>query len=167
MTEFTIRPKGAEDTAWIQQLMREQWAADFIVVRGEIYYPAELPGFVAEIGPAKAGLIIHRVYGEGCEIMALVSLFPARGIGGALIEAVKQAVQPEGCRRFFVVTTNDNLHALRFYQRRGFFLSALRPNAITETRKYKPVPLLGEDGIPIRDEIELEMTLDPQGASPP
>jgi hypothetical protein len=49
---------------------------------------------------------------------------------------------------------------LKFYQRRGFLLSALRPNAIEETRKRKPIPLVDEAGIPIRDEIELEMTLD-------
>jgi hypothetical protein len=59
-----------------------------------------------------------------------------------------------------VVTTNDNLTALRFYQRKGFVLAALRPNAMKETRKRKPVPLLGGDGIPIRDEIELERILD-------
>ena len=92
--------------------------------------------------------------------MTLDSLFPGRGIGGALIEAVQTAVSRAGCRRLSVVTTNDNLHALRFYQRRGFVLSALRPNAIEATRKRKPVPLLGDDEIPIRDEIELEMMLD-------
>ena len=57
------------------------------------------------------------------------------------------------------MTTNDNLHALRFYQRKGFTLAGLRPNALAQTRKQKPVPLLGADGIPIRDEIELEMIL--------
>jgi ribosomal protein S18 acetylase RimI-like enzyme len=77
-----------------------------------------------------------------------------------LIEAVKGAAEDAGCRRLRVVTTNDNLHALRFYQRKGFILTALRPNALEETRKRKPVPLLGEDGIPIRDEIEFEMPLD-------
>jgi ribosomal protein S18 acetylase RimI-like enzyme len=60
----------------------------------------------------------------------------------------------------FLVTTNDNTPALRFYQKRGFVLSALRPNAIAENRKVKPeIPLTGQDGIPIRDELELEMHL--------
>jgi ribosomal protein S18 acetylase RimI-like enzyme len=58
-----------------------------------------------------------------------------------------------------VTTTNDNLNALRFYQKHGFVLAALRPNALEKTRKLKPIPALGENGIPIRDEIELEMIL--------
>jgi ribosomal protein S18 acetylase RimI-like enzyme len=160
MMDFSIRPVCDEDAHWIRHLLRECWAADFLVVRGEVHFPADLPGFVAEIGTEKAGLTTYRIEGECCEIMTLNSLFPGRGIGGALIEAVKGAAEDAGCRRLRVVTTNDNLHALRFYQRKGFILTALRPNALEETRKRKPVPLLGEDGIPIRDEIEFEMPLD-------
>ncbi|MBN2084049.1 MAG: GNAT family N-acetyltransferase [Anaerolineales bacterium] len=165
MTEYTIRPVTVEDKPWIRQLMREHWAAEFIVVRGGEYRPAELPGFLAEIGAAKAGLITHRIEGDSCEIMTLDSLSPGRGIGGALIEAVRSAARMAGCRRLFVVTTNNNLHALRFYQRRGFVLSALRPNAVAESRKHKPIPLLDENGISIRDEIELEMMLTPQNTA--
>jgi ribosomal protein S18 acetylase RimI-like enzyme len=56
---------------------------------------------------------------------------------------------------------NDNLHALRFYQKRGFVLVALHRNALEASRKLKPeIPLVGIDGIPIRDEIELELVLD-------
>jgi GNAT superfamily N-acetyltransferase len=165
MTDYTIRPIGIEDTEWIRQLMREHWAADFIIVHNEEYRPAELPGFIADTGSIKAGLITYRIDGRECEIMTLDSLFPGRGTGGALLEIVQQAARRAGCRRLSVVTTNNNLHALRFYQRKGFVLSELRPNAIEESRKRKPIPLLGEDGIPIRDEIELEMMLDREGRS--
>jgi len=160
MTDFTIRPIGIQDKEWVREFMRGHWGAEFIVVHGGEFRPAELPGFIAETGPAKAGAITYRIDGRECEIMTLDSLFPGRGIGAAMIKAVQTAVSRAGCRRLSVVTTNDNLHALRFYQRRGFVLSALRPNAIEATRKRKPVPLLGDDGIPIRDEIELEMMLD-------
>ena len=160
MTEFTIRPLHDEDKDWIRRLLIDHWAADFVIVHGVLYYPAELPGFAAELGAAKAGLITYRIDREGCEIMTLDSLFPGRGIGGALTEAVKDIAERKGCRRLWLVTTNDNLHALRFYQRKGFTLAALRTNVMEETRKRKPVPLLGFDGIPIRDEIELEMMLD-------
>ena len=83
-----------------------------------------------------------------------------------MIGAVQLAAGQAGCRRLCVVTTNNNLHALRFYQRKGFVLSALRPNTTADTRKRKPIPLLDEDGIPIRDEIEWELTLGPPAASP-
>jgi len=57
--------------------------------------------------------------------------------------------------------TNDNTHALRFYQKQGFHLHALRVNALAESRKLKPeIPEVGNDGIPLRDEIELSMWLD-------
>ena len=160
MKDFTIRPVHTEDKEWIRQLMREHWAADFAIVHGDVYHPDALPGFIAEIGAEKAGLITYTITGEGCEITTLDSLSPGRGIGGALITAVKDAARRTGCRRLRVVTTNDNLHALRFYQRKGFILIALRPNAIEDSRKRKPIPLVGENGIPIRDEIELEMMLE-------
>jgi ribosomal protein S18 acetylase RimI-like enzyme len=162
MADFTIRKIQEQDKEWIRRLLRDHWAAEFVIVRGELFRPAGLPGFVAEIGAEKAGLITYRIDGGDCEIMTLDSLKEGRGIGGALIDAVKHAAAQAGCRRLRVVTTNDNLHALRFYQRKGFTLTELRPNAVEETRKRKPVPLLGDDGIPIRDEIELEMGLDVQ-----
>jgi hypothetical protein len=61
----------------------------------------------------------------------------------------------------WLVTTNDNLVALRFYQRRGFRLSALRPGAVDEARRrLKPaIPDAGAFGIPLRDELELELRL--------
>jgi ribosomal protein S18 acetylase RimI-like enzyme len=81
-------------------------------------------------------------------------------VGSALIAAVRAAAQAAGCRRLWLVTTNDNTRALRFYQKRGFRLAALYPNAMERYRRLKPqIPELGLDGIPLRDEIELEMTL--------
>ncbi len=65
-----------------------------------------------------------------------------------------------GCRRLHVVTTNDNVDALRFYQKRGFVLCELRRDAITAGRRLKPtIPWLGTYGIPLRDELELERVL--------
>jgi N-acetylglutamate synthase-like GNAT family acetyltransferase len=78
-----------------------------------------------------------------------------------LIEAVAAAARASGCRRVWLITTNDNLTALAFYQKRGFVLTALHPNAVAASRKLKPeIPLVAENGIPIRDELELELRLD-------
>ena len=64
------------------------------------------------------------------------------------------------CRRLSVVTTNDNVRALGFYQRRGFILSAFRKGAIEKSRRIKPeIPELCCDYIPIRDELELVLRL--------
>jgi ribosomal protein S18 acetylase RimI-like enzyme len=59
-----------------------------------------------------------------------------------------------------LVTTNDNLKALGFWQKRGFKLIRIYPNSIEATRRLKPsLPLVGENNISLRDELELEMTL--------
>jgi GNAT superfamily N-acetyltransferase len=157
--EFVVRAVVPEDKEWIHRLMRERWAADFVVVHGETFHPAELPGYLAGAGEGKAGLITFCVAGERCEIVTLDSLIPDHGIGSALLAAVKNAAIHSGCCALQLTTTNDNLHALRFYQKRGFAISAVRPNALEATRKLKPVPLLGENGIPIRDEIDMELIL--------
>ena len=61
-----------------------------------------------------------------------------------------------GCTQIVVITTNDNLNALAFYQKRGFLLSKLYCGAFDNIRKVKPnLPELGENNIPLNDEIEL------------
>ena len=110
----------------------------------------------AEIG----GLITYHIAGDQCEIVTLDSLVEGIGIGTALIEAVKQTVLAIGCKRLWLITTNDNLHALGFYQKRGFRLVAVHRNALEQSRKLKPeIPMMGLGGIPIWDEIEIEMWL--------
>jgi ribosomal protein S18 acetylase RimI-like enzyme len=82
------------------------------------------------------------------------------GVGGALVDAVADQARGLGCRRLWLITTNDNTRALRFYQRHGFRLVAVHTGAIAESRRLKPgISLIGNDGIPIRDELELERDL--------
>ncbi len=81
-------------------------------------------------------------------------------IGTALIDAVKDVATMAHCKRLWLITANDNMAALRFYQKRGFLLVAVYRNAVEQSRRLKPeIPLVGIDGIPLRDEIELELLL--------
>lgn len=151
-----------EDRDKVSRLTAEHWGSEIVMVHGVVYKPAALPGFIAvESGTEEwLGWITYQVQGEDCEIVSLNSLLPARGIGSGLVEAVKDIALKAGCRRLWLITTNDNLEALRFYQKRGFVLVAVHRNTVLESRKMKPeIPLVGKDGIPIRDEIELEMPL--------
>jgi GNAT superfamily N-acetyltransferase len=119
-----------------------------------------LPGFVALLDGVPAGLATYNVEAAECELVTLNSLVGRRGIGTALVEAVRAEAMAQSCRRLRLITTNDNTQALRFYQRHGFRLAALRPGAIDAARALKPeIPLFGIDNIPIRDEIELELDL--------
>jgi 8-oxo-dGTP diphosphatase len=157
---FDIRPLHADDRDWVSRLIAQRWAAEQIVVHGAAYVPADLPGFVAVQDEERAGLITYHVEGRDCEIVTLDSLRPGIGIGSALIEAVGEAAGQAGCRRLWLVTTNDNLDALRFYQRRGFELVAVHRGAVERSRSLKPeIPLVGAHGLPLRDEIELELLL--------
>ena len=82
-------------------------------------------------------------------------------IAASLIGAVMERAKAKGCRRLWLITTNDNLRALGFYQKRGFRLIALYPNAVKASRKLKPqISMKAANGILIRDELELELDFD-------
>jgi 8-oxo-dGTP pyrophosphatase MutT (NUDIX family)/N-acetylglutamate synthase-like GNAT family acetyltransferase len=157
---FTVRPLAADDRGWVATFIAENWGAETVVVHGAVYTPSELPGFVAWQDGKRVGLITYCVAGQSCEIVSLDSVRPGIGIGSTLIEAVKGAARRAECRRLWVITTNDNVGALRFYQRRGFTLVAVHRDALEASRRIKPeIPLVGAHAIPLRDEIELEMAL--------
>ena len=131
-----------------------------MVSRGRMYSVDENPGFTVIRDGKCIGLITYELLGDECEITSLNSLTERKGIGTALINAVKDAAIQADCKRLLVITTNDNTQAIRFYQRYGFTIATIYPNSIEEARKRKPeIPLTGNDGIPIRDEIEFEIHL--------
>ncbi len=157
MKSFEVREITDGDQDWMRRFIAKHWGAEFVVAHGAVYYPHALPGFVALQDGEVAGLVTYTMDGESCEIVSLDSLRPGQGIGTALVEAVKTAARRAGCRRLWLITTNDNLNALGFYQKRGFRIAAIHRNAVEEARKLKPIPRIGESGIPIMDEIEMEV----------
>ena len=151
---------GKEDRPWALHLLQENWGSAIMVTRGKIHRVDELPGFIAIHDDKSAGLITYDIVGTQCEITSMNSLVEGQGIGSALVNAAKDAATTAGCRRLWLTTTNDNTAALRFWQKRGFKLVAVYPDAVAQSRRIKPeIPLIGNDGIPIRDEIEIEMIL--------
>ena len=162
MADYSIRPTTPADVSWIKAWLNENWGSERMVARGEVFYPADHAGFAAIRAGEPAGLLTYRIVDGACEVTLLDSLKEGIGIGTALIAAVRQAALAAGCRRLWLITTNDNLNALGFYQKRGFRLAALYPNALERSRQLKPeIPLTGDNDIPLRDEIELEMQLAP------
>ncbi len=160
MPDFHIRLLTPADCEWVNRVIVTNWGAEIVVTHSEIFHPAYLPGYAAFIDEEPVGLLTYNITGNGCEIVTLDSWHEGHGVGTALIKAARQAASQVGCGRLFLVTTNNNTHALHFYQKQGFVISSLRINAIAESRKLKPqIPLLDEDGLPIRDEIELEINL--------
>jgi DNA-3-methyladenine glycosylase I len=160
VTELTVRPIVDGDRDWLRRFVRDRWGADTVVGHDTVYRPAELPGFVAVAGREPAGLITYHVVGADCEVVTIDSVRPGRGIGTALLAAVEEQARRAGCRRVWLVTTNDNLNALGFYQKRGYRLVRIDRGAVDRARRLKPeIPLVGDRSIPLRDEIELERVL--------
>jgi ribosomal protein S18 acetylase RimI-like enzyme len=158
----SIHRLTAADLPRLRLFWQEHWDAEFIVAHGTIFHPENVSGFIALDGNEWVGLIAYTFLETDCEIVSIDTLRVREneGIGTALIEKVVEEAKANQCRRVHLTTTNDNLRGLGFYQKRGFQLCALRVNAMEETRNLKPgIPLIGENGIPLRDEIELEMLL--------
>ena len=155
-----IRPINKGDKGWVASLINEMWGSVKMVIRGIIYHVDELPGFIAIQEDEPVGLVTYFIEDGDCAIISLDSTIEGIGMGSVLIETMKNFAIEEGCRRLWLITTNDNTRALGFYQKRGFHLAAVYPDAMEESRRLIPeIPLTGHDDIPIRDEIELEMIL--------
>jgi ribosomal protein S18 acetylase RimI-like enzyme len=137
-------------------LVAELWGSEVVAVHGTLFQPAELPGYIAERAGRLVGLLTYDVTGDMLEIVTLNAIERRAGIGTMLIDSAVRAARRKGCREIRLTTTNDNVDALRFYQRRGFRLAELRPGAVDRSRREKPeIPRTGDYGIPLRDEIDL------------
>ena len=158
--KISIDPIKAEDREWVLEVIRG-WGADFIVSRGRRIFAAELEGFIARDDDGeRVGLVTYEVLDNECEIVTLDAFTKFTGIGTKLVGAVIDRFKGMDVKCLWLITTNDNLDAIRFYQKRGFTIAAVHVNAIENSRRLKPsIPVIGCYGIPIRDEIEFEMIL--------
>jgi ribosomal protein S18 acetylase RimI-like enzyme len=155
---MNVRRLTPNDLPRLRRFWIEHWGGEEMVSRGRVYRPEQLEGFVVQEGEECLGLLTYAIEAGECEVTSLDSLREGQGIGSLLIRQAIDEARMQDCRRLFLITTNDNLHALGFYQKRGFELVAVHRGAVNESRKIKRgIPLVGIDGIPLRDEIELEI----------
>lgn len=156
-----IAPRLPTDAAWIRETFVREWCGDTVGLSdGGVVYADDVPALVARRNGERVGLVAYLIVDQLCEIVALVARPIWQGTGTALIDAVETVARDEGCGRLEVATTNDNLDALRFYQRRDFRLIELLPRKMDEVRARKPeVPETGNFGIPLRDVLVLRKDL--------
>ena len=158
--DFTIRPTQESDKPWIRHLLRRYWATENILSKGKIHNAVDATGFAAFQNDEPVGLITYCIDNNECEILTHNSMADSGGIGSCLLAAVRNEARAQGCTRLWLVTTNDNTPAVRFYQRRDFDICAFHKDAISKARELKPeIPDEGLDGIRVRHEIELEYVL--------
>jgi ribosomal protein S18 acetylase RimI-like enzyme len=160
MSNLSLRRLSPNDLPRLRQFWIDHWGGNEMITRGNIYRPEQLEGFVVEDGNEWIGLLTFFIKDKESEVTSLDSLREGQGIGSLLIDKAIEEARARGCKRLFLITTNDNLHALGFYQKRDFEMVAVYRGAVNESRKRKPsIPLVGMNGIPLRDEIELEISL--------
>jgi GNAT superfamily N-acetyltransferase len=150
-----VRPFRQTDVDWAEGLMSEEVGGRLQARRGSVIDALACRGFIAECRGDSVGLLTYDTSEYEAEIVYIGATKQFCGVGSALLQAFLVAVP---ARRIWLVTTNDNLDALRFYQRRGFAITDVHVGAVTEARRsLKPqISETGCFGIPIRDEIELE-----------
>ncbi|MET7332978.1 GNAT family N-acetyltransferase [Nonomuraea sp. NPDC005650] len=156
---ISVRPIQPQDLENVTRVLTGSWGGSTVVAlgRGELVDAAAQPGFIAEIGGETAGIVTYARRGDSVEIITIDAVIPGKGVGVALLDAVRAVAAEDGAARLRLVTTNDNTHALRFYQRYGFDLIALHRHGVDRARKLKPGIPAESDGIPIRHELELPL----------
>jgi RimJ/RimL family protein N-acetyltransferase/GNAT superfamily N-acetyltransferase len=135
-------------------LFKKHWESTIIARLGECIDLMSCPALIA-FSHQPSGVLSFRLHNKELEILSLFSESPGTGIGSALLDQIEAFAQAEEIHEIFLVTTNDNINALKFYQQRGYALRALRPNAVQYSRLHKPEIPAETDGIPIRDELLL------------
>lgn len=163
MQNVAVRPARPEDRPAIDALHEREWGGPYVVVHAVRYDLRSLPTLVAvDDTGAVVGALVWRQEGDAVEVVSLVAATPDGGVGTALLTAAADTARNRNARRLWLITTNDNLPALRFYQRRGLRIVGVDPGAVDRARQIKPnIPLVGVDGIPLHDELTLELRLDP------
>jgi GNAT superfamily N-acetyltransferase len=155
---ISVRSKTPDDQPWVDEMLQRMWGGRTIVVHGEAYDAGGLPALIA--GECQ-GLATFAAERPCAELITLNALMPRQGIGTALLETLAAQCAARGIREIRLTMTNDNLDALRFYQRRGFRIVAVRPGAVDDARRIKPsIPVVGNYAIPRHDEIEMMRVLD-------
>jgi ribosomal protein S18 acetylase RimI-like enzyme len=154
---IAVRALEPADGAWVRDFLLTHNHALRVVSRGVLHQADELPGFAASLAGTPSALLTYHLANGDLEVVTLHAAQKGRGLGSALLEAAREKARELGCRRLWLITTNDNDPAIEFYKRRGMALVAVHENALEESRRLKPeIPLTGFEGRPIRDELEFE-----------
>ena len=151
---------STSDRTLVDEFIRQQWYTTTMIIRGKEIDMTQTDGFYVKEQEDIIGLITYFVSDDVLEVISLNSLRENQGIGTKLVDAVIREAKDRKLKKILVVTTNDNINAIKFYQKRGFDMACLYHNALDLSRKIKPeIPLIGDHSIPLRHEIEFELLI--------
>ena len=157
-----VRPATAEDWQWINA-NADAVGGPQVVSNGVLHRLQDYPACVAHTKNELTGFAVYIPDQPSCELLAIAAISPGNGVGTTLMNWVEQAAAKLGCTHIWLATTNDNLDAIKFYQRNSYTLLKLRPGAFKGVLRLKGLDpdstVIGNFGIPIRDEIQMEKEL--------
>ena len=133
--QITLRDSTIQDQNWIKEFIHSAWGAELIVVHGDKFYPAELNAIIAERSGIPVGLATYFINTTSIEVVTLNSLTSGAGIGKKLIQSLIDKARIKAMERVWLITTNDNTSALTFYQKLGFHIVKLYPDAVSKSRE--------------------------------
>ena len=154
-----VREAKDSDRQAVVALFRRDFGRSQIVAFGEVMTLDATPAIVAEMGGELAGALAYRLFGDALHIVALATdpMWQRSGVGGHLLAEAELLARRLKLGRMVLSTSNDNLPALYFYQRRGYRITEVVPDGLVQ---HVRVPALaGFAGIPVRDEVRLEKKL--------
>jgi GNAT superfamily N-acetyltransferase len=154
-----VRESTDAERPLVKALFERDFGRTHIVGFGEVLNVDEMPALVATMHDEVSGALAYRLLGDGLHIVALATdpMWQRSGVGGHLVAETELLARRLGLMRLVVTSTNDNLPALYFYQRRGYRLVAVTPGSMLAHTGGVAIP--GFAGIPVRDEIRLEKQL--------
>lgn len=150
-----VREATDADRAAARELFEHDFGRTKIVAFGEVMDIDQMPALVAVLHDGPSGALAYRLLGDALHIVALATdpMWQRSGVGGHLLVEAELLARRLNLKRLVVATTNDNLPALYFYQRREYRLTELVPNSVIA---HTHTELPGFAGIPVRDEVRLE-----------
>lgn len=155
-----VRQLRPLDLPWAAGLVAQHFGSDRVVSRGRLHYVEDLNGLIVELDGRPVGLLQYRFEGDECEVVVLIAAIQRRGIGSQLLTAATSLAARRGCRRIWLVTTNENDAAIGFCRAQSWTLAAVHKGAVRESRRLKPeIPEQTIDGTPIVDEWEFAKKL--------
>jgi len=142
--------------------VEKHWGSKVVMSSGRVFMPHEEQGFLERCDGGIVGLLTYRIEDRAMEILTLNATLEGQGIGSSLMLNAIEAARAENCERIWLTTTNDNLRGIGFYQRLGYRMVKINLGTVDEARKTKPeIPKVGHRGVPIHDEIVMELELAP------
>jgi ribosomal protein S18 acetylase RimI-like enzyme len=156
-----VRPLAPGDRGWVRRTLVRDWTSTTVARRGALIEASDLPGYLAVLNGRRTGLVLVDVRNDELEVVAISTTTRRRGVGHALMAQCVSHARHHGCRRVWLVTTNNNVAAMAFYQRFGMDLCAFHRHAVRASRVLKPtIPLRDGNDVPIEHELEFEILLD-------